>query len=747
MMGGIKIICFLALMLCVSLSGRGETPRRVLVVHSYEDSYAGYPKFNRMIQEAFERKKMNAECRVLYLDCESYREREELERMYFMLDSLAEWKPEIILVNEDQATYSLLKCAHPLVETTPVVFGGVNYPNWDLIKQYPNVTGFHDKIDFRKNIEMARTLFGENVRFFTILDSTFLDRKIRTDLFEQLQNDPLYWHEQPRPFFEKLQKKEQKNVISIRYISVRNSRTADLIWNLSKFHRERCYFQFKRDFTTINVSNLNSGPSITAINDGFGFNERLVGGYMTSLETQVEEEVDAAVRILKGINIRTIPIKESHKDYVLNWNVMEQIGLKKEKVPASYIILNMPFNEKFHTLWVVIVVFVTLMVITIMTWLTYLYRREAKRKRKAQNDLADKKETLELAIEGGSTFAWKLEKDYFIFETAFWESLKIPVRGLTVEDLKSLSHPDYRELIQADWDQLLTAKNKTVQLQCDFNGKGYQWWEFRYTTTLLANGNYRTAGLLLNIQSVKDKEAELEESRRLAEKAELKESFLTNMSHEIRTPLNAIVGFTEIVTSDEELSREEKKEYVNIIQMNTQLLLKLINDILEISRLDSGHMSFEYSVCKVDELIHDAYQTHQVLVPSPLEFLKDVPPGLSLQVKVDKNRMMQVLTNFINNACKFTSQGYIKIGYVYAFKSGEVHIYVEDTGKGIPLEEQKIIFNRFYKRDEFTQGTGLGLAISQKIIKQMGGRIELQSEVGKGSRFTIVLPCCKVDFH
>ena len=135
--------------------------RRILVVHSYEETYTAYPEFNRLIAKQFKKEGVNADIRTLYLDCESYKEETELKRMRYLLDSVSgDWRPEVILVNEDQATYSLLKCGDPLVKEVPVVFAGVNYPNWELLKQYPNATGFHDKIGFVQNAEMARKLFG-----------------------------------------------------------------------------------------------------------------------------------------------------------------------------------------------------------------------------------------------------------------------------------------------------------------------------------------------------------------------------------------------------------------------------------------------------------------------------------------------------------------------------------------------------------------------------------------------------------
>ena len=738
-----RLILFIGVLFYSTFIGLGREVRRVLVVHSYEDSYAGYPKFNQLLADAFAERGIEADLRFSYLNCEMYREQKELERMSAMLDTMMLWKPEIILVNEDQATYSLLKCGHPLLKILPVVFSGVSYPNWELIEQYPNVTGFHDKIDIKKNIEMARELFGQQIGFFTVLDSTYLDKKIREDAGEQLKNEKICNLGRPDATDEENKAMLSEGYISFDAVSVRNAKPgkATLIWNLSKFSQRKCYIQLKRDFTTIGVSNFSNRFGLTAINDGFDCGEKLLGGYMTPLETQVEEEVDVAVRILNGVSISTIPICESHKEYIVDWRIMEQIGIGKNDIPDFYNIINIPFREEYYILWVVIVISITILLATLISWLLFLYLREQKRKKKAQIDLADKKESLELAIEGSDTFAWKLEKDRFVFETAFWEAMKQPAKNLDIEGLIVLSHPDDKEQIRLDWENHLSARKKIAQLRCDFNGKGYQWWEFRYTTTQLSTGGYQTAGLLLNIQEVKDKEFELEVARRIAEKAELKESFLANMSHEIRTPLNAIVGFTNIVTTCNDLPEEEKQEYMNIINKNTELLLKLINDILELSRLDAGQMSFDFSVCSVDKLINDIYITHQMLVPSHLTFLKEVPTSSSLEVRVDIGRVTQVLTNFLNNACKFTSEGYIKLGYIYVEDRNEVHIYVEDSGKGIPEEAQKIIFSRFYKHDEFTQGTGLGLSICKVIIKKLGGQIKLQSEEGKGSRFTIVLPC------
>mgnify|MGYP005965867135 CR=1 FL=1 len=242
-------------------------------------------------------------------------------------------------------------------------------------------------------------------------------------------------------------------------------------------------------------------------------------------------------------------------------------------------------------------------------------------------------------------------------------------------------------------------------------------------------------------QTNAQQQKELKAARVKAEESDrLKSAFLANMSHEIRTPLNAIVGFSDMLANEPEFSDEERQEFVDIINTNTKLLLKLVGDVLELSRIESGNLSFIFQRESVRQLLDDVYQTHSLLIRPPLQFLKDFPPE-DVQVNVDPMRLTQVLTNFLNNANKFTKEGSIQLGYCCPSGMSEVHLYVEDTGIGIPHSEQKMIFERFYKRSEFSQGVGLGLSICVLIVEKMGGRIELRSEEGRGSRFTVVLPC------
>lgn len=220
----------------------------------------------------------------------------------------------------------------------------------------------------------------------------------------------------------------------------------------------------------------------------------------------------------------------------------------------------------------------------------------------------------------------------------------------------------------------------------------------------------------------------------------LKSQFIANMSHEIRTPLNSIVGFSQLIAEAE--SKEKQEEYNRIVAFNNNLLLTLFEDILNLSILDSGKMIFKNVAFNFPTMFSDlAIQMNAKVNKPEVQFICENPLK-KLMVRADRDRLTQIVTNLIANAVKFTQRGYIKMGYVC--KDGGLELYVEDTGMGIEEQNLPKIFERFKKLNSFIQGTGLGLPICQSITEQMGGRIWVESEYGKGSIFHVWLPClCK----
>lgn len=234
----------------------------------------------------------------------------------------------------------------------------------------------------------------------------------------------------------------------------------------------------------------------------------------------------------------------------------------------------------------------------------------------------------------------------------------------------------------------------------------------------------------------------IEEELRVAkEKAEnldrLKSAFLANMSHEIRTPLNAIVGFASLLVESDD--KKERQDYVDIMQENTELLLQLISDILDLSKIEAGTLDFTMDHLDIKSFCEDIMRNYDIKEDKPVPVLlaPDLP---EYYIYTDKKRLMQVITNFINNALKFTNEGQIMLEYRHKAESNEIEFAVTDTGMGIAPDKVDQVFDRFVKLNSFSKGTGLGLSICRSIIEHLGGTIGAESEIGVGSRFWFTHP-------
>ncbi len=746
-------ILILSLCLVCAHPAHAET-RRIALIHSFEPGYPPAAKALELLQKEFSLLGLDCDVREYYLDCDRYMEEAENLRMAGFVDDLSAWGAELIAVLDDQAAYALMACRHPLAHEIPVVFSGVNYPNISLLLQYPNITGYADTPDYLRTIRMIESIMGKS-RICLMNGQVFLDRKIWHALNEQCRGQGFaivtstegayfagssYHRVRERETISPILKRQNIDVLLDTTKIVRMTSDSIAIRHLMWLGRgdNTLLLYTKRDYTTKRVGMLFDNPTFQTINEGFGFADYLLGGYFTPLESQIRYMATGIKERLEGRMPRQ-QVTECAKQYVLNWHVLQKYGIPLESIPAEYTVMYIPFSERYRYPILIGSILGAVFVLTVIVLLSFSLLRERRRKREALRNLLYEHETLCLAIEGNSTYAWRLEGDSVSCDSQFCELIHHRPGRLLLDEITPYIHPDDLPAFRKNIATRHERTHHKGQYRCNFTGE-FQWWEFSYNTIHTPGHAPIIAGLLQNIQELKDHEQELIESRELAEQAELKQSFLNNMSHEIRTPLNAIVGFSDMLANEPEFSNEERQEFVDIINTNTKLLLKLVGDVLELSRIESGNLSFTFQRESVCRLLDDVYQTHSLLIRPPLQFLKDFPPE-DVQVNVDPMRLTQVLTNFLNNANKFTKGGSIRLGYCCPSGMSEVHLYVEDTGIGIPHSEQKMIFERFYKRSEFSQGVGRGLSICVLIVEKMGGRIELQSEEGRGSRFTVVLPC------
>ena len=303
-------------------------------------------------------------------------------------------------------------------------------------------------------------------------------------------------------------------------------------------------------------------------------------------------------------------------------------------------------------------------------------------------------------------------------------------------------HPEDRKRFLDFYDEVRDGKRRHFQGEMRIRRPGTKnEWNWVSSNVMVTNykpeeNEIEIIGINYDITELKETEAELIQARDKAEMMDrLKSAFLANMSHEIRTPLNAIVGFSDLLVETEEL--EERQEYIKIVRENNELLLQLISDILDLSKIEAGTFEFTNGDVDVYLLCEDIVRSMRMKAKEEVELVLDNHLPVC-HVISDRNRIHQVISNFVNNAMKFTSEGSIHVGY--QLKDSELEFYVEDTGIGIEKEQLPHIFERFVKLNTFVHGTGLGLSICQSIVEQLGGRIGVDSEKGKGSRFWFTIP-------
>ena len=313
-------------------------------------------------------------------------------------------------------------------------------------------------------------------------------------------------------------------------------------------------------------------------------------------------------------------------------------------------------------------------------------------------------------------------------------------------------HPDDRERILNFYKEVIEGCNKsfrsevrvhkTAEEMQDSKAPEFSEWNWVRMNIMMSHyapeeGLIEIIGINYDITEMKEIEVKLIDAKEKAEEADhLKSAFLANMSHEIRTPLNAIVGFSGLLVETEDI--EERKQYISIVEENNELLLQLISDILDLSKIEAGTFEFTITEVNVNMLCEDIVRSMQGKASEEVDlvFDKHLP---ECYIMSDRNRLHQVISNFVNNAAKFTSEGSIKVGYEQ-LEDNRLRFYVSDTGIGIEEEYRVQIFDRFVKLNSFVHGTGLGLSICRSIIDQLHGEIGVDSEPGKGSCFWFILP-------
>ena len=754
---GIALVVAAVWLFCFNDSSSTEPVDKphVLVVFSEDRTqYNQYADIENTFAKAFKEKGIDADLTFDFLSCDRWEAEREVEEAGKIVIRNNRVKPIDMLVTiGDQATYSTLRNNMTLLHKVPIVFGGVQFPNWKQLAEYPNATGVTDSVDICKNIYAAYTLTGRK-QTFMMLNKSFLDRKMREEIDRQLRTkrdirNNTHWKFSIMELITDYQDSFSLSVMSLRYLNLNTKDDEPMDPNngnnlriVTRKFKDLVYIQGKYDPTPLQIiRTTNYLPMLTATWKGFGGEgSYYIGGYFASGKDIANDVAECARKIIAGTKPKDIKVGVTRKDYYLDWQVAKNYGFRHDNLPEGYHVENMPWTDKYPMLYTLAVYSGFIAVIITIIVLARLFIMERRQKNAVLQQLERENSLYNMAVQDSPTFAWERIGQRINISEKFWHHYGKQPRQITTGDFMSMLHPESHANYREGQSHVKRGETFFNEVQADFYGNGeWHWFQIRGKGILDHEGHFvKSYGMITNIDSFKEKEREMEKARKLAEEATLKESFLANMSHEIRTPLNAIIGFSDLILQpDADFTDEEKKLFADTIHTNNDLLLKLINDILDVSRLESGHMDFKIKPCSVNEIMDNVYQTFAVQMPAHLQFIYN--QDANVIINADEGRLRQVITNFLTNASKFTHEGSITLGWKADQQTGKVELYVEDTGIGLSEEDRKMVFSRFFKKDEFKQGTGLGLSICKLIVSRLGGEIKVKSQLGKGSRFSVFL--------
>ena len=736
-------------------------------MYSSSPYYDCYGNFEELLKQEFRKQGIEPVFDKFYLDFNTVAPEEGIKNMEAYLEIIKDKPIALILTVGDQAASALFTTRHRLLSSVPVVACNVHFPDEKLIKEYERrkVYVLRDAPDFQRNIDFIKSLrpqVGIDVIYnidltplgrksFDLL-TRFADRKEMRLLgcgsafsaepeYKELQEMVEHYNLMPARAGSHVGKDE----ITISLCPFRYTKGTSLFVDMEKSksgQKKEVFLLDKFDQMSLPITKALNIPSFSCIRQGFGEDAKIVGGYMATDEISARTAADFSVRLMNKEKIGMPKIRDMEKEYVLDWTYFSAYAdFDVENVPEDVRIINYSFYDRYRNeLYFLTGLFILAFILVLVSWLRI--RRRSREERKNLEMLEEIHKRLTLSMDGGRVALWDIQGENIEFDENYTRLVGMEQRTFVRTDFLKYAYPDDVSLLNSLYETLHQSTDMHVRrVRFSFSEENYRWYELRCRSLKDAKGRIMLAGVMQDIQLQVEREEQLIQAKQMAENAELKQSFLNNMSHEIRTPLNAIVGFTNLLVGEggDEIEPEEKKAMLEIINRNNELLLKLVNDVVDISRLDSGNLDLEIKKWNMTTVVKEIYMAYQALIKPSLQFHLVLDESLSLPVSIDRMRFIQVISNFLGNADKFTRSGSITLGCKVDKKGRKVSVYVQDTGKGIDEKELMMIFDRFYKTDEFEQGSGLGLSICKVIIERLCGHIEVQSEVGKGSRFTVIL--------
>lgn len=733
----IKLKILFVVLLCVfsycCLYAQGTANKNVVFISSYSDNHKWASDTRKALENRFVSKQIDVKIKGIYLNSETSTPTQQEQILNLFLSDTIE-KPDIIVVLDYEASQLVLNSQNPLLHNVPIVYASSMQPSYN--KERQNITGFTIKYGIKETFEIGRKMFPEAKKVYIWSDKTLQGKDFIAKAKQQLQG--------------------LDKGVKISYgINAKNDE--DLLFDLSNVDKNSFIIinewlqddekhNYMPAYIYSSIAKETNVPILTTCEAFVG--KGFIGGYVLSSTYVGNALADRCINIFNGSVPNMLPISAISPmpifdaKYIDKFNGSKNVLSKEAKVLNSF---DDMVEKYFVSMIIAIILIIAVIILVFQEIKNVKLIREVRAKIAYEKKLRLNQKIVAMALPSMNANMWSYDQRENKFEYGEGKSkvtIDIDLNN-NFQGLLQYVHPDDRTKFQLLFNKLRFHAEDTFTLtyRGDLVGKGnYMWWECRgiLETRKSKAGTYKyLCGIDINIDKQKEIEQHLQEALDKSIQSEkLKTLFLANMSHEIRTPLNAIVGFSDMLANTD--IPEEKAEYIKVIKENNELLLRIIKNIIQLSQIESGFININLQDMDVNAFLEELVGVYAKNVNEGVELLCETPYECCV-IESDKNFLMQIMDNFIDNAIRFTSSGHITLGYKIV--DNGIELFCSDTGTGLTDEEQKKIFNYFEKLEAFRQGVGLGLSLCHSLVKCLNGKIGVQSEKNVGSTFWIFIPC------
>jgi len=690
-----------------------------------------------------------------------------LGRPQLILDSISKtgYKADLVVLCGDNVAHGVAKCHGPLVDEVPVVFIGVQNPDYQgLLAGRTNFTGFRTDSNIRKNLEFIRD-YRHVPWVVTTLDSGYMDDFLRDLANDQLRDTSRYnanldlsdpyafvkpdsWDSTRITLIPLSGEDESKN-----WKDIENHIGFNYSFMLQSCRHSAAYLRLKDDRWSDQALFQGIGPFFTMTPQRFdieleGVLNICIGGYFAPYPVMVKDLKTAVEAILeKGVKPSDMSWGTHRSDYWLNWRYAHNFYRYATDLPRDIHFANLPWSDRSaacHFLYIHRYVFSTVFVIllTLLIFFTLIRKRRIVREQllREGEEAKETSQRINSLVTANNGFLFSVQKNGRVyFSEEAYHRLHI-LQGVRVDELYQYIDSDNKDSFIRQMEDVNAPMNKAVLSVRHPSFEGRHYVKILFSHPRQKGSVNKTVGMLIIIDEMIRHQREIDAAYRKEEESVLKSSFLASMGHEIRTPLNAIAGFSKLlVEMNDTMDEEEKLQYNEIITANTEHLLSLIDNVISTSEEQSKDFKLDLSEKDVDALMEELYMTHSVIVPQHIKFIYSKGCETD-RIRVNRSSLLQVVSNLMNNAVKFTKEGSITLGWTETDEN--VIIFVEDTGCGIDSEMVGHVFEKYVKAG-ISEGAGLGLPLCKRLVGLMGGEIKVKSEPGVGSRFEVIFPRLK----